>query len=58
MNSKERLEYINGWKKKKNKNYYFSLSQEYDADVIEILDQKENKTDYIRQLIRSVNKAD
>lgn len=53
MNSKERLEYINGWKKKKNKNYYFSFSQEYDADVITILDGAKNKTDFIRTLIRN-----
>ena len=52
MNSKERLEYINGWKKKKNKNYYFSFSQEYDADVIEELDRRDNKTKFVRDLIR------
>ena len=47
-----RIKYLNDWKRQNNKNYYFSFSQEYDADVIEILDRQDNKTKFVRDLIR------
>ena len=45
-------QYINEWKRINNKQYAFRFNKESDKDVIEKLDSKEDKTDYIRQLIR------
>ena len=45
--------YIQEFMKEKCKRVVLSFSKENDADVLDRLDRQQNKTEYIRQLIRS-----
>ncbi len=55
-NKQEANEYWNAYHKEKMKRYELSLNRETDADVIEKLESVPNRTDYIRNLIRSQSK--
>lgn len=48
---KNKLKYIREFNKTKSKQYTFSFNKENDKELVEWLDSKENKTDYVRQLI-------
>ena len=51
-NADKAQQYANEYNKTKMKSYAFRLSYKEDRDIIDYLDSLENKTDYIRQLIR------
>lgn len=51
--NKKHIDYMNGWRNKHKKAISFYIDKEYDSDIIAMLDSVDNKTDYIRQLIRA-----
>ncbi len=55
-NKQEANEYWNAYHKEKMKRYELALSREADADIIAVLESVPNRTEYIRNLIRSQSK--
>ena len=51
--NKKHIDYMNDWRSKHKKAISFYIDKEYDSDIIAMLDSVDNKTDYIRQLIRA-----
>lgn len=47
-----KAEYDKKFHRENFKSYGLKLSKKTDADIIDALDQQENKTDYIKKLIR------
>ena len=48
----KQVEAKKNWEKKNIRLYSFSCNRTYDADIIEFMEQKENKYGYLRSLIR------
>lgn len=51
-NRAEANEYWNEYHKAKMKRFELAFSKESDADIIKVLEEVPNRTDYIRELIR------
>lgn len=50
--SKSQIEAIAKYNKEKTKTYLLRLNKETDKDIIELLEDTDNKTGYIKSLIR------
>lgn len=51
--SKKHFEYMSEWRSKTKKSVTFYIDKERDKDILDKLDSVDNKTEYIRQLIRN-----
>lgn len=56
--SQNKLDYIAKWHKENTKIIPFRLNVDGDKDIIDKLDEKENKSGYIKDLIRKDIKND
>ncbi len=50
--SDKKLEYIQRFKKEKNRNFLLTLNRDYDMDIISYMEQIDNKNAYLKDLIR------
>lgn len=55
-NKFDHIKYLAAWQKTHTKSYAFRFNCNTDADIIEILDNVENKSAYVKKLIRNDNK--
>ena len=55
MASKAQLKAIKKYNKEKTKTYLLRLNRETDRELIEILDNKDNKTGFIKKLLKAYN---
>lgn len=53
FNKFDRPKYLSAWQKQHTKSYAFRFNMNTDADIIEKLESVENKSAYIKQLIRN-----
>ncbi len=57
--TKSQLASQSRYKKKTQKNFLLTYHKVYDADVIDMIEKHESKSDYIRQLVRAdINKKE